>query len=120
MDQGSERALWNARRTAQLDLALLWLHQTHGISQPSTFGRSRFYYGDLDSDFPPTRPSSPDYSKALILHPIQSNFACTHPKYNPFTSLNTIPGYLTYSDNDLLVNDLLNHLSIGMESASME
>jgi hypothetical protein len=75
---------------------------------------------DLDSEFPPTRPSSPDLSKVLILHPIHSNFAHAHPEYNPFISLDTIPGYLTYDDQDLSVNDLLDHLSISMESASME
>jgi len=68
----------------------------------------------------PTQPSSPDLSKALILHPIYSDFSHTHPEYNQFTSLNAIPDYPTYDDNDLLVDDLLNHLSISMESASIE
>jgi len=75
---------------------------------------------DLDSNIPSTRPSSPDYSKALILHPVHSNFARAHPEYNPFTSLDTILDYPTYGDNDLSVSNLLDHLSIGMESASME
>ena len=68
----------------------------------------------------PSYPSSPDLSKALILHPIHSNFAHAHPEYNQFTSLDAIPDYPTYDDNDLLVYDLLNHLSISMESASIE
>ena len=76
--------------------------------------------GGLDSEFPPATPSSPDLSKALILHPIHSNFARAHLKYNPFTSLDAIPDYPTYGDHDLSVDDLLNHLSIGVESASME
>jgi hypothetical protein len=75
---------------------------------------------DLDSKFPPTQPSSPDLSKALILHPVHSNFACTHLEYNPFTSLNAILDYPTYGDHNLSVDDLLTHLSISMESASME
>jgi hypothetical protein len=75
---------------------------------------------NLDSNIPSTRSSSPDYSKALIIHLVHSNFACAHPKYNPFTSLDTIPDYPTDGDNDLSVSDLLDHLSIGMESASME
>jgi len=36
----------------------------------------------LDSEFSPPTPSSPDLSKALILHPIHSNFARAHPEYN--------------------------------------
>jgi hypothetical protein len=75
---------------------------------------------NLDSDFPPTRPSSPDLSKALILHPIHSNFAHAHPEYTPFTLLDAIPDYLTYGDHDFPVDNLIDHLSIGMESASME
>jgi hypothetical protein len=107
-----------------------WIWPYSGIAKPMEFPNLRLLEGqgsimagadiNLDSDFPPTRPSSPDYSKALILHPIYSNFACAHPEYNPFTSLNTIPDYPTYSDNNLSVNDLLDHLSIGMEPASME
>jgi hypothetical protein len=75
---------------------------------------------DLDSEFPPTRLCSPDLSKTLILHPIHSNFACAHPEYNPFTSLSAIPDYPTYGDHNLSVDHLLNHLSISMESPSME
>ena len=62
---------------------------------------------DLDTEYPPTRPSSPNFSKVLILHPIHSNFTHTHPEYNPFTLLDTILGYLAYDDQELSVKDHL-------------
>ena len=55
----------------------------------------------------PSCPSLPDLYKALILHPVHFNFACTHPEYNTFTSLNNIPDLLTYSNKYLLADDLL-------------
>jgi len=107
-----------------LDLALLRHRQTLGVSQPSALeGQGSIMAGSddgLDSEFSPPTPSSPDLSKALILHPIHSNFARAHPEYIPFTSLDAIPIYPTYGDHDLSVDDLLNHLSIGVDSTSME
>ena len=107
-----------------------WIWPYSGIAKPLGFpnfplleGQGLIMAGSnggLDSEFPPPTLSSPDLSKALILHPIHSNFARAHPEYNPFTSLDAIPNYPTYGDHDLSVNDLLNHLSIGMEFASME
>jgi len=107
-----------------------WIWPYSGIAKPMELpncplleGQGSIMAGadvDLDSNIPSTRSSSPDYSKALILHPVHSNFACVHPKYNPFTLLDTILDYPTYGNNDVSVSDLLNHLSIRMESASME
>jgi len=103
-----------------------WIWPSSGVIKPNLLlleGQGSIMAGanvDLHSNIPSTRSSSPDYSKALILHPVHSNFACTHPEYNPFTSLDTILDYPAYSNHDLLVDDLLDHLSIGMESASME
>jgi hypothetical protein len=107
-----------------------WIWPYSGITKPLKFpnlplleGQGSIIAGsdvNLDSEFPPTRPSSPDLSKVLILHPIYSNFTQAHPEYNPFTSLDAIPGYTTCNDQELSVNNLLNHLSIGMEFALME
>jgi hypothetical protein len=75
---------------------------------------------NLDSNFPTTCPSSPDFSKALILHPVHSNFACAHLEYNPFTLLDTILDYPAYGDRALSLNNLLTHLPIKKEPASTE
>jgi hypothetical protein len=107
-----------------------WIWPYSGIAKPLGFpnlplleGQGSIMAGSdngLDSEFPPPTQSLPNLSKALILHPIHSNFAHAHPEYNPFTSLNTIPDDPTYGDHDLSVGDLLDHLSIGVESTSME
>ena len=107
-----------------------WIWPYSGIAKPLGFPNLPLLEGQgsimaesddgLDSEFSPPTPSSPDLSKALILHPIHSNFARAHPEYNPFTSLDAIPDYPTYGDHDLSVGDLLNHLSIGESSTSME
>ena len=93
-----------------------WIWPYSGIAKPLAFPNlpllerqgSIMAGSDVnsDSEFHLTRQSSPDLSKALILHSIHSNYSC------PFTLLNAIPDDPTYSDHDLSVNDLLNHLSI--------
>jgi hypothetical protein len=107
-----------------------WIWPYLGITKPLGFpnfllleGQGSIMAGSdngLDSEFPPPTLSSPDLSKALILYPIHSNVAHTHPEYNPFTSLDAIPDYPTCGDHNLSVGDLLDHLSIGVESTSME
>ena len=107
-----------------------WIWPYSGITKPLGFpnlplleGQGLIMAGSddgLDSEFPPSTPSSPNLSQALILHPIHSDFAHAHSEYNPFTSLDAIPDYPTYDDHDLSVDNLLNHLSIGVESTLME
>jgi hypothetical protein len=72
---------------------------------------------DLDSKFPSTHPSSPNLSKALILHPVHSNYTHAHLEYNPLTLLDSI---LLSEDRALSLNDILACLSINMEAALME
>jgi len=96
-----------------------WIWPYSGIAKPLEISNLLLLEGqgsilagsdvNLDSEFPPTRPSSPDLSKALILHPIPSNFTHAHHDYNPFTSLDAIPDY---GDHNLSVNNLLDHLLV--------
>ena len=62
------------------------------------------------NDFPPS-----DASKAVILHPRLSNWAADHPKYNPFTSLDPIPGRPIYQKTTLTLEELLLKLEISKE-----
>jgi hypothetical protein len=130
---GSEAVKWieEAKRWCNiLGSAHNWIWPYSSIAKPLRFpilplleGQGLIMVGSnltFKTEVQPSRPSSPDLSKALILHPVHSNFARAHPEYNPFTSLNNIPDLLTYSDKDLLANDLLAHLSISMESLLVE
>ena len=60
----------------------------------------------------PTTIHPSDASKAIILHPRLSNWAADHPEYNPFTSLNPIPGPPVYQKTTPSLEELLTKLEI--------
>src|SRR5882762_5577882 len=74
-----------------------WIWPYSGIIKPVEFpnlplleGQGSIMAGsDIDLDSKSTQPSWPNFSKALILHLVYSNFAHAHPEYNPLTMLNT-------------------------------
>ena len=69
-------------------------------------------YSMLGSDSPTNHTPPSDASKAIILHPRYSNWAANHSKYNPFTSLNPIPGPPIYQKMTLSLKELLTKLEI--------
>ena len=72
-------------------------------------------YPTLTSDSPTNDNLPSNASKAVILHPHLSNWAANHPKYNPFTSLNPIPGPPVYQKTTLSLEELLTKLEISKE-----
>ena len=62
------------------------------------------------NDIPPS-----DAAKAVILHPRLSNWAADHPEYNPFTSLNPIPGPPVYQKTTPSLAELFMKLEISKE-----
>jgi hypothetical protein len=72
-------------------------------------------YSMLASDSPTNDIPPSDTSKAVILHPHLSNWATDHPEYNPFTSLNPIPGPPVYQKTTPLLEELLTKLEISKE-----
>src|ERR1700683_2085497 len=69
-------------------------------------------YSAPSSDSPTNDTPPSDTFKAIILHPHLSNWAADHPEYNPFTSLNPIPGPPVYQKTTPLLEELLTKLEI--------
>jgi hypothetical protein len=69
-------------------------------------------YSTLTSDSPTNSNPPSNVSKAIILHPHLSNWAADHPEYNPFTSLNPIPGPPVYQKTTPSLEELLTKLEI--------
>ena len=72
-------------------------------------------YSTLTSDSPTNDIPPSDTSKAVILHPRLSNWAADHPKYNPFTLLDPIPGSPVYQQMTPSLEELLMKLEISKE-----
>ena len=72
-------------------------------------------YSTLTGDSPTNDIPPSDASKAVILHPRLSNWAADHPEYNPFTSLDPIPGPPVYQQTTPSLEELLTKLEISKE-----
>src|ERR1700691_25014 len=69
-------------------------------------------YSTLSGNSPTNDIPPSDASKAIILHLCLSNWAADHPEYNPFTSLDPIPGPPVYQQTTPSLEELLTKLEI--------
>src|ERR1700683_400529 len=82
---------------------------------PLLEGQGQIEYG-LDSapisNFSTSCDALSDASKAVIIHPCHYAWITDHPEYNPFTSLNPIPGPPVYQTTTPSIEDLVMGLNI--------